>query len=50
MNYGYHSIVPIDLLCAREENRNETVDQFCKRMKSEWDVVYGNLKKAKYNN
>ena len=45
-NYGYHPTVPADFLCGNEIATNETVVQFCKRMKSVWETPHENMKKA----
>lgn len=33
LNYGYHPIVPVDLIDGTQLTQQESVSQFCKRMK-----------------
>ena len=43
LNYGYHPVLPIELLKGDEEVKIEAVDNFVSRIQREWDHAKRNL-------
>ena len=43
LNYGYHPVLPVELLKGDEEVKTEAVDNFVKRIQREWDHAKRNL-------
>ena len=46
LNYGYHPVIPSELIKGDEVIRNEAVSQFTGRMTDVWETAKGNLEKA----
>ena len=43
LNYGYHPVLPIELLKVDEEVKVEAVENFVSRVRNEWDHAKKNL-------
>ena len=46
LNYNFDQVVPADLIEANEQVRNETIGQFCVRLKIVWDLAREKTKQA----
>ena len=46
LNYGYHPVLPVELLKGDEEVQVEAVDNFAKRVLNEWRHAKNNLLKS----
>ena len=46
LDYDYHPTIPADLQCGKKETSNETIGNFCKRLKEVWHGTHGNMQKA----
>ena len=46
LNYGFDPVVPADLIKGNERVQNESVGDFCSRLKIIWDLARNKIKQA----